>query len=61
MDMSSIYKNKLGQLQEQFNLMVDKIETETMNLESLKTKKTKLRNKLVEIYQFLIRNPHIVL
>lgn len=61
MDISSIHKARLGQLQEQFKQAVDKIENEANNLESLKVKKTKLRNKLLDIYQFLLKNPPIIL
>ena len=57
----SILKARLVQMQDQFKVAMDKIETEEKNLETLKIKKTKLRNKLIEIYQFLLKNPNIIL
>lgn len=60
-DIGGINKVRMQQLQEQFRLAVDKIEAESKNLESLKAKKKKLKNKLVDIYQFLLKNPQIVM
>lgn len=58
---AGIHKARMNQLQEQFRLAMDKIENEEKNLEALKIKKTKLRNRLIEIYQFLLKNPNIIL
>lgn len=61
MDMTGINNARLNEMKEQFKAAMDKIENEFRNLESLKIKKTKLRNKLLDIYQFLLKNPHIIL
>lgn len=58
---ASIHKARLNQLQDMFKAAMDKIENEENNLEALKIKKTKLRNRLIEIYQFLLKNPHMIL
>lgn len=60
-DIGGINKIRMQQLQEQFKIAVDKIEIETKNLDSLKAKKKKLKNKLIDIYQFLLKNPHIIM
>lgn len=60
-DIGGINKIRMQQLQDQFKLAVDKIDNETKNLDSLKAKKKKLKNKLIDIYQFLLKNPHIIL
>ena len=61
MDMTGINNARLNEMKEQFKAAMDRIESEFRNLESLKIKKTKLRNKLLDIYQFLLKNPYIIL
>lgn len=60
-DIGGINKIRLQQLQDQLKICIDKIDTETKNLDSLKSKRKKLKNKLIDIYQFLLKNPHIIL
>lgn len=60
-DIGGIYKIRMKQLQEQFKQAVERIEDETKNLESLKLKKKKLRNKMIDIFQFLLKNPSIIM
>jgi len=60
-DMSNYHKLRLVQLREPFKVACDKVEAETKNLEALILKKTKLRNKLLDVYRFLLRNPQMIL
>ena len=61
MDMSTINKARLQQLSEPFKASCEKIETEIKNLKQLKLKKSKLKNKLIEVYRFLLKNPNMIL
>lgn len=61
MDMTQINKARLNQLNEPFKAAADKVEIEMKNLEALRMKKIKLRNKLIDVYHFLLKNPQIVL
>lgn len=60
-DLGTIHKARLKQLYEPFKLSCEKIETEKENLETLKLKKTKLKNKLLEVYSFLLKNPPMIM
>lgn len=60
-DVAGIQKLRLKQLIEPFKMACEKIESEKENLENLRLKKTKLKNKLVDVYMFLLRNPTMIL
>lgn len=60
-DVVGIQKLRLKQLMEPFKMACEKIEAEKENLETLRLKKTKLKNKLVDVYVFLLRNPTMIL
>lgn len=60
-DMTSINKARLQQLYEPFKAASERIEVEKKNLESLKIKKSKLRNKLIDVYHFLLKNPQMIM
>ena len=60
-DIEGINKIRMQQLQEHFKLSVEKIDSENNNLESLKAKRKKLKNKLIDIFQFLLKNPHLIM
>lgn len=60
-DMTSISKARVNQLMEPLKRVNEKIDVEHTNLESLKVKKLKLKNKLLEVYTFLLKNPGMIL
>ncbi len=60
-DVVGIQKLRHKQLMEPFKMACEKIESEKENLENLRLKKTKLKNKLVDVYMFLLRNPTMIL
>lgn len=60
-DMTNINKARMHQLLEPFKAATERIEMEEKNLESLKIKKSKLKNKLIDVYHFLLKNPNMIL